>query len=587
MLSLSHTGFEINPVQFKLFAPFLRSCWKSLLLGMLALVTSTLLLVKSSMLLGDICARVGSGDALNADVQRMMVFFVVFEISSIFAQFLGRHCLARGTTEVLLNLRCALFSKLASLPMGYFDSQPLGRTITRLTNDVEGVEGFFGGGLARIATASVQIVLVLIGIISIAPGYGFVVLLSAMPCLGFSWITRKPVRYWLTENKIRNAHVNSTLAEFIQGLPVLRVLGLENWSGEEFSRENGRHLESSIKVLSWNSFIRPVTVFLSVMPTLVAVVFGGWLLMNGHVELAAIVAIIRLTERFSNPVRVLTQEIQVIQDATTSAVRVGEMLKEPEERVRKEQSLDQVRCVIGEIAFKDIALAYKSGREVLKAINLVIPAGQKLGIVGPTGAGKSSLLNLIPGLYVPYEGMVMIDGVDIKAWNLSNLRGQIGYLAQDPFLSHGSLAANILGLDKEQDSQAIAKFFSATESVGLAGVLDRFTGGMNFHIREGGSNLSSGEKQMIAFLRLIYEDRPILLLDEATSCLDRDWESAIQKAILALMKQRRRTCVIIAHRTETLRSCDRIIRIESGRLVADGVPQDVLPRGLDLLFNTD
>lgn len=587
MLSLSHTGFEINPVQLKLFAPFLRSCWKILLLGMLALVTSTLLLVKSSMLLGDICARVGSGDALNADVQTMMVFFVVFEISSIFAQFLGRHCLARGTTEVLLNLRCALFSKLASLPMGYFDSQPLGRTITRLTNDVEGVEGFFGGGLARIVTASVQILLVLIGIISIAPGYGFVVLLSAMPCLSFSWITRKPVRYWLTENKIRNAHVNSTLAEFIQGLPVLRVLGLENWSGEEFSRENGRHLESSIKVLSWNSFIRPVTVFLSVMPTLVAVVFGGWLLMNGHVELAAIIAIIRLTERFSNPVRVLTQEIQVIQDATTSAVRVGEMLKEPEERARKEQALDQVRCVIGEIAFKDIALAYKSGREVLKAINLVIPAGQKLGIVGPTGAGKSSLLNLIPGLYVPHEGMVMIDGVDLKAWNLSNLRGQIGYLAQDPFLSHGSLAANILGLDKEQDSQAIAKFFSATQSVGLAGVLDRFTGGMNFHIREGGSNLSSGEKQMIAFLRLIYEDRPILLLDEATSCLDRDWESAIQKAILALMKQRRRTCVIIAHRTETLRSCDRIIRIKSGRLVADGVPQDVLPRGLDLLFNTD
>jgi ATP-binding cassette subfamily B protein len=263
------------------------------------------------------------------------------------------------------------------------------------------------------------------------------------------------------------------------------------------------------------------------------------------------------------------------------------MLKEPEERVRKEQALDQVRCVIGEIAFKDIALAYKSGREVLKAINLVIPAGQKLGIVGPTGAGKSSLLNLIPGLYVPHEGMVMIDGVDLKAWNLSNLRGQIGYLAQDPFLSHGSLAANILGLNKEQDSQAIAKFFSATESVGLAGVLDRFTGGMNFHIREGGSNLSSGEKQMIAFLRLIYEDRPILLLDEATSCLDRDWESAIQKAILALMKQRRRTCVIIAHRTETLRSCDRIVRIESGRLVADGVPQDVLPRGLDLLFNTN
>lgn len=564
-------------LNWRVFLPLFKSSYKPVVIGLTALIASTLFVVWASILLGDLCAQMGSKTFEFRSGLTLIVGFLVLEVISILAQFIGRKFLADGTNQVLLDLRKALFTKLNTLPMSYFDTQPLGRIITRVTNDVEGVEGFFGGGLARILTASVQIISVLLGIFFIAPSYGSWVVASALPSLVFSWFTRKPVRYWLSENKIRNAHVNSTLAEFIQGLPVLRVLGLEAWSVEEFGKDTRRHYESSIKVLSWNSFIRPVTVFLSVMPTVVAVVLGGALLVNGHVELAAIVAVIRLTERFSNPVRTLTQEIQVIQDATASAARVAEMLAETSEEATKSSVVDKyMAAASGAIEFKDVTLAYKPGRDVLSEFNLKIPAGQKLGIIGATGAGKSSVINLIPVLYRPHKGSVLIDGIDVTDWDLASLRGQIGYVAQEPFLLRGSLGDNLLGLNWKDDPKKTKDFMDAVDACGLTEVINRFPGGLDYEVREGGANLSSGEKQMMSFMRLIREDRPILLMDEATSCLDSRWETAIQRAILVLMSQRKRTCVIIAHRTETLRSCDRIIKIRGGTIVADGPPSKIL-----------
>ena len=555
---------------WRLFEPMTRHSRRHLLFGMFSLVVGSLFLVRGSVVLGQICATLGSASEVTSTLYRWMVFFVALEAMSVAAQYLGRLLLAHGTNQVLLELREALFTKLATLPMSYFDTQPIGRIITRLTNDVEGVEGFFGGGLARIVTACIQIVLVLAGIVSIAPSFGVFVALAAIPSLGFSWLTRHPVRYWLAENKSRNAHVNSKLAEFIQGLPVLRVLGLEAWSGEEFGRDSGSHLESSIKVLSWNSFIRPVTVFLSVMPTVVAVIYGGWLMAGGHADIVAVVAVIRLTERFSSPVRVVTQEIQVIQDASASAVRVAEMLATPGERPTTLDTDPVIKSVEGHITFDNVTLSYRDGLDVLSSFSLDIPAGQKLGIIGGTGAGKSTILNLIPGLYTARSGRVLIDGMEINDWDLVGLRRQIGYLAQDPFLFQGTLGANILGVRLEGDESVRRDFLRVLDQVGLTEVFARFDGGLDMRVREGGANLSSGEKQMIAFMRLIHDNRRIILMDEATSCLDSAWETAIQGAILALMRQRKRTCVVIAHRLETLKSCDRVIRIDGGRLVADG-----------------
>ena len=187
-----------------------------------------------------------------------------------------------------------------------------------------------------------------------------------------------------------------------------------------------------------------------------------------------------------------------------------------------------------------------------------------------------TILNLIPALYRPGSGQVVIDGIDINDWNLEALRGQIGYLAQEPFLFQGSLAANILGVRDQENIDIREAFVRNVRDLGLEVVLDRFKDGLNFKVREGGSNLSSGEKQMIAFLRLLHEDRPILLMDEATSCLDQSWESAIQESILALMSRRKRTCVFIAHRLDTLKSCDRIIKLENGCVVMDGTSEEVL-----------
>jgi ATP-binding cassette, subfamily B, multidrug efflux pump len=563
---------------WKVFWPLLKSSRFELFVGVGCLLASTIFVVWASVLLGRVCALLGEGSFLFQSASLIVASFLVLEILSIFSQFVGRKLLASGTNRVLLDLRVALFKKLNDLPMSYLDSQPLGRIITRLTNDVEGVEGFFAGSLARIATACVQIASVLLGIIWISPHYGLWVALASLPALSFSWFTRKPVRYWLKENKIRNAHVNSTLAEFIQGLPVLRVLGLERWSAAEFEKETSRHLESSMKVVAWNSFIRPVTVFLSVMPTVVAVLVGGFFILQGQVELAVIVAVIRLTERFSSPVRALTQEIQVIQDATASAARVAEMLSEPGEVIKNFSAQAKLGPVVaGRVSFEGVYLSYKPSVDVLQDLNLDIPAGQKVGIIGATGAGKSSIINLIPGLYTPRQGCVKVDGIGLGEWDLAHLRRQIGYVAQEPFLSKGSLGDNLLGIGWEENVAQTSRFFQVVRECDLHQVLDRFSGGLHYQVQENGANLSSGEKQMIAFMRILHEDRPILLMDEATSCLDSQWESAIQRAILVLMARRKRTCVIIAHRLETLRSCDRIIRLRHGAIVDDGPPSVILP----------
>jgi ATP-binding cassette subfamily B multidrug efflux pump len=548
------------------FVPLLHEARVGIFLGLVFLCFSTVALVRASMLLGQICVDMSSGHFAQGGTS-LVTAFIGFEILSVCSQYLGRRNLAQATNVTLLNLRRALFNKLSELPMSYFDSQPLGRVITRLTNDVDGMEGFFGSSLARMATAIVQMVIVLISIVSLKPGYGSMVVLAAVPSLAFSMLTRRRLRFWLQENKSRNAHVNSTLAEFIQGLPVLRVMGLEKWSNEEFGKDTDSHFESSIRVLSWNSFIRPVTVFLSVMPTMTAALIGGWMLSKGHIELAAIVAVLRLTERFSNPVRVLTQEIQMIQDASTSAMRVAEMLNSESEQLNTDIG---GRCKIrGDIEFQNVSLAYRSGKSILSGVSLTIPAGQKVGILGHSGAGKSSMVNLIPALYLPTTGSVSIDGVKLSDWDLAALRSQIGYLSQEPFLFKGSLASNILGAERALDPGVRAKFTGLMVELGLGGILSRFPGGLDFAVREAGANLSGGERQMVAFLRAASDQRPILLMDEATSCLDREWEDAIQLAILALLRKQKRTCVIIAHRLETLRSCDRLIRLHGGRIVSD------------------
>jgi ATP-binding cassette subfamily B multidrug efflux pump len=569
--SVNARQFEsINLRVWRDYFPLLRGARLDIILGMFFLVLGTIFLVRASVLLGQICINLGAASFGKKHLD-LILAFMGFEVASVLAQYFGRRYLAQGTNQVLLGLRKALFEKLALLPMSYFDAQPLGRIITRVTSDVEGVEGFFAGSLARMATAIVQILIVLISIVSLASGYGLMVILAAIPSLGFSWLTRRPLSFWLRENKSRNAQMNSTLAEFIQGLPVLRVMGLEAWSKEEFAKDTNRHFESSMRVLTWNSFIRPLTVFFSVLPSMTAALVGGFLLSRGELELALIIAVLRLTERFTSPVRVLTQEIQIIQDATASAARVAEMLNCSNEVVNASKGVQfQIN---GDIEFCNVALKYQGGRETLSEINLKIPAGQKVGIIGQSGAGKSSLINLIPALYRPTSGQILVDGVGLQDWDINKLRSQIGYLSQEPFLFRGSLAANILGVERSNDSVERANFLKLISDLGLHKIFARFPGGFDLQVHDNGANLSGGERQMVAFLRLLADEKRIIILDEATSCLDRAWEDAMQTAILGLLRQRQRTCIVIAHRLETLKACDRLIRLDGGKIVSDELVQ--------------
>lgn len=257
----------------------------------------------------------------------------------------------------------------------------------------------------------------------------------------------------------------------------------------------------------------------------------------------------------------------MIQDATASASRVAEMLDGPTEPLNDGSGYRS--RIKGDIEFRNVYLSYRGEKLVLDGLNLIIPAGQKVGLMGQSGAGKSSIINLVPALYKPTSGSVLIDGVSLSDWDLGGLREQIGYLSQEPFLFRGTLAANILGIERSDQPDARAQWIQLIKDLGLFDIFCQFPDGFDFEVRDAGSNLSGGQKQMVAFFRLISDERRIIIMDEASSCLDRVWEEAMHSAILRLLKQERRTCIVIAHRLETLESCDRVIRLHAGRVVSD------------------
>jgi ABC-type multidrug transport system fused ATPase/permease subunit len=506
--------------------------------------------------------------------------FLSFEALAVVLQYFGRRRLAVVTTDVALETRLALIEKQSRLPMSYFDRQPVGRILTRLTSDVEGIEGFFGGTLARMLIAVIQMVAVFAGLILVDPRFGISVIATSLPALVFVFAMNGPVRKGLREFKRQSAHVNSLFAEFVSGISVLRSCGIEGWAKGRLGEAVQRQFKSGMKVLYWNSLVRPAGVFLSMLPMAWVIYDGGMRVAAGAMSIGTLAVFLRLAERYSTPVRTITQEIQVIQEALSSGERVHAMLGaevEPEARrigaaagvgVTSSGHAESVR---GELAFRGVRLNYDGNRAVLENIDILIKAGERVGIVGRTGSGKTSLVSLIPALYTPAEGQVHVDGVPHDEWDKVALRRQISFSTQDSLLFRGTLRDNLLGfpaLDGATDDALL----DACERSGLGAVMredhtGRFDHGLDSAVYSNGENFSAGEKQLIALTRAIVRKPRILILDEATASIDQVIEERALKALDSCMGGC--TCLIIAHKLKTLAFCDRILVLDEGRLVAD------------------
>jgi ATP-binding cassette, subfamily B, multidrug efflux pump len=487
------------------------------------------------------------------------ILIIVIEIVSLSLIWGGRKVLAKNATLSLLNIRAHLFSHLQKIPLSYLDKQPQGRIITRLTHDVEGVEEFFTNSLGRILTALLTALMSIVFILLTNVKVGLILVCMIIPAILFISLSKNQVRKVNRDMSKRSGQLNSLLSEFINGLEVIRSGGLEEWSQEEFNKSNTGLLQGQLSANFFFAWSRPLVAFLATLPLIALLWFGGNEVISGVMTVGMFVTLIRYVERFYSPIFILAREYHIIQQAFTNIERVASFLKVDDESscLGTDGTIDKKEGFHGKIEFKNLWMKYDK-EWILQDINFCIRPGEKIGLIGRTGSGKTTTVTLLARLYPFQRGDILIDDVSITKYKRSYLRKHIGYVTQDVTLFSGSLRHNLTTDESLTDEDII----SASETTGLGAVLKKSQRDLNLQIINNGENLSVGEKQLISLTRILLNNPSILIMDEATSNIDREMEIIIQKAVEKIMKGR--TCLFIAHRLETLSNVDKKLIFNKG-----------------------
>ncbi|MGQ0550590.1 MAG: ABC transporter ATP-binding protein [Armatimonadota bacterium] len=484
------------------------------------------------------------------------------------------------------DLRMELFSHLQNLSIGFFTRQPVGRLITRITNDIDALHEMITQGVVAIFGD----LFTLVGIVVIMLYLDWRLALATMLVLPvivyITAVFRRQARDSYRAIRVRIARINAFLNEHIMGMAIVQLFGREARERARFDALNRDHLAANLSAMRSFSRFHPMVGIMGATAAAIIIAYGGIRALSGAVSVGLVVAFIQYAQRFFEPIEDLAEKYNILQAAMASSERLFRLLDEPIE-VKNPTVRHGVDRVRGEIEFRDVWFAYEpttaagdGGRSgaaedwVLRGVSFHIRPGESVAFVGHTGAGKTSIINLITRFFDPQRGQVLVDGIDVRDWDQRELRRHIGLVHQDVFLFSGTIEDNIrLGtktITPDQVRQAAA-------FVNADAFIDRMPGGYRAEVHERGATLSVGQKQLIAFARAIAHNPEVLLvLDEATSSVDTETEVLIQEALRRVM--RNRTSIIIAHRLSTIQHVDRILVIHKGRLVEEGSHRGLLAR---------
>ncbi len=541
------------------------------LLSLLVITIASGLAVYSSKLTGDL-VETGLLNRNYSKAYQLGMLVLILELAAVLIVFVGRKILATISSEALLLIREELFAKLHKLPLSYYDTQPLGRTVTRLTYDVEGLDDFFSGTLARLLNIIISVCIVALAMLIADWKLALLIILGMVPTIFATYAFRDPIRYWNREFSKRNSAINAQLSEFLNGIPVIRSAGSEHWSKKRFDNVIHHHYTAAMRLNFLNAVSRPIILVLSLVPLILLFWTGGQAVLKGTMSLGLFVTFIRFCQRFTRPIGALTQEIHVVQAAFTSAERIFSFLKQPNEsdELGPNGALEEFQ-LSGYVKFSNVSMKYKtSDNPVLRNISFEARPGQKIGLAGATGSGKTTTLSLLARLYEYQEGQITIDDIDLRNFDREALRDQIGFVSQDVIIFRGTLKNNLSPGMHILDTDIL----KACEDTGLAQLMKQNSWTLQTEILEQGANLSVGEKQLIALTRVMLKNPRLLILDEATANVDPVTEKIIQDAIYKIMKGR--TCFIIAHRLETIRACDRLFVFRNGEIVESGKHEELV-----------
>lgn len=487
---------------------------------------------------------------------------LVLYVQGYLMQLLGQH--------VMFDLREQIFGHLQRLQVAYFDRNPVGRVVTRVTTDVDALNELFTAGLIAVF-GDVALLVGIVGVLFWLDWRLALVTFAILPLLMLltSWFKIR-ARQSYREVRVKIARINAFLQEHITGMPVLQLFNREQRAYEDFSRINDEHRIANVRAIFYYAVYFPAVELITALGLALIVWYGGGQVLAGVLSLGALIAFFQYAQRFYQPLADLSEKYNTLQAAMASSERIFRLL---DTRVPIETPAEPYRpeTVRGELRFRDVTFAYKAGEPVLHGIDFSVGAGETVAVVGHTGAGKSTLANLLLRFYDAESGSIEIDGVDVRRWDLAALRRSVGLVLQDVFLFSGTIGGNVRLAAPEIDAERVR--WAAAEVRALP-FIEALPEGFDTPVRERGAGLSVGQKQLIAFARALAFDPRVLILDEATSSIDTETEQVIQQALDRLLADR--TSIVIAHRLSTIQKADRILVMHRGRLREQGTHQELL-----------
>jgi len=519
-------------------------------------------------------------EGINILATLLLLSIIIRLTCSVFQKFLEENL----GQQITAGIRNDLFDHITSLAVRFFDRTPVGKLITRITSDVEALGLVFSSGAIGILNDIFSMLVIAIFMFSLQWQLALILILMLFPVTGLIVYFQRQYRKANYTAREELSTLNSMLQENIAGINIVQLFRREQVNAEMFRAVNQRYVAEVDKTIFHDSAVSATLEWISLVAIAAVLWLGGWLILQDNLSFGVLSAFILYAQRLFNPLRQFADKFTMFQAGFTALERVSDIMHEPIEI--RDPELSQAALVSeqqktngkgqiaahrgGEIRFEHVWFAYKDDDYVLKDLNFTIRPGEKVALVGPTGAGKSSIIRLLCRLYEATKGRILVDGIDIRDLPQAELRRQMVVILQEGFLFAGDVKSNItLGED-----YSIEQVKAAAEATNVGQFIEELPQSYDTQLRERGTNLSGGQKQLLAFARAAIRDPQILVLDEATASLDVGTEALIQQAVDHLLEKR--TAIIIAHRLSTIRNVDRILVLKRGELVESGSHEQLL-----------
>lgn len=558
-----------------------KSQWGWLALLILALITAAMFEVSAPVLLGKVVDAIVSGlqtdqdiNTIFASIDTIILWLIAIYGGHALFTYFGEYMMASIGSKTVLALRTRMSTHLYSLPIEYFHDHQRGDLLSRLTSDLDAVAETIGEGVPGLVSAIIGIIGATAMMIWISPMLGISII--AIICIGIlclTWLSKRARRVYLKNQSALGAF-NSGIEEIVVGKPIIQTFGLEDTTTNQVNILNNNLFKSMRSAAFTSQLVEPLVKFLNQITYCLVAIQGGLMVLRGSISIGDIQAFFLYVGQVSDPLSRSSYILTKFQETSAALGRIYEVIDTPSEIDTGKKTLGDTTTHLGTIDFEHVDFGYTPSNIFMKDINIHIPGGSMVAIVGPTGAGKSTLVNLIMRFYDIINGRITIDGIDIRDVSRESLHSTVGMVLQDAWIFTGTIADNI-GYGKPNASR------EEIEYVAKLAMADHFIrtlpDGYDTVLKRGGDDLSQGQRQLITIARAFLADPTILILDEATANVDTRTEVEVQKAMNTLLKGR--TSIVIAHRLSTIKNADFLLVVENGTIVEQGTHHELIERG--------